>query len=422
MISLNAKQNEVFRKANEFEGRYRIFMGSAGSGKSVNVAQDYILKLGDPKYKGANLLVVRKTDVNHRTSTYAELTSAIYRIYGRYADLFWQVKQSPLEIKNKKTGNSIIFRGVADERQRERLKSITAPNDGKITWIWCEEATELLKNDFDVLDTRLRGELINPNLYYQITVTFNPVSAVHWLKSRFFDQPDDDTFLSHSTYLDNAFIDKAYYKMMQRLAVTNPEYYKIYGLGEWGETGGLILTNFEIREFDKRSHMFDAMAFGTDWGYNHPHATLLLGYKDDTVYICDELYVRNKDTNQIVELAAKQFSKYRQFRMYCDSAEPDRIKTFVANGWNAVAAKKGSGSVLAQIDWLQGRKIIIHPDCVNTAKEMQQWKWLKDRKTDEYTDEPVNFKDDAMAALRYGIEPWRIGPAVKSIGRKPRGF
>ncbi|HBG0292552.1 TPA: PBSX family phage terminase large subunit, partial [Clostridioides difficile] len=39
--------NPAFKGANFTKKRYRAMKGSAGSGKSVNVAQDYILKLGD---------------------------------------------------------------------------------------------------------------------------------------------------------------------------------------------------------------------------------------------------------------------------------------------------------------------------------------------------------------------------------------
>ena len=104
--------------------------------------------------------------------------------------------------------------------------------------------------------------------------------------------------------------------------------------------------------------------------------------------------------------------------MWCDSAEPDRIKTWRGAGYRAKGVDKGgsSGSVKAQIDWLKGtadknhtihRRIYVAPHCVNTIKELQQWKWKKDEKTGEYLDEPVPFQDDAMAALRYGIEGWR---------------
>lgn len=67
----SAQFNPVFRPVNEWRGRYRILKGSAGSGKSVNIAQDYIAKLSDPAYTGANLLVVRKIEETNRDSTFA---------------------------------------------------------------------------------------------------------------------------------------------------------------------------------------------------------------------------------------------------------------------------------------------------------------------------------------------------------------
>src|SRR5690606_19748562 len=221
--------NPIFKEANLTRKRYRVLKGSAGSGKSVNVAQDYIIKLSDPRFKGANLLVIRKADVTNRHSTYAELTGAIYRIFGSKWDRYWTIKQTPMELHCKITGNGIIFRGMKDEKEREKVKSINFPN-GKLTWIWCEEATELLEADVDILDDRLRGQLPNPNLYYQITFTFNPVSASHWIKRKYFDVEHPDVFTHHSTYLQNRFIDEAYHRRMMRRKVEDPEGYRVYGL------------------------------------------------------------------------------------------------------------------------------------------------------------------------------------------------
>ena len=131
----SAQFNPVFRPVNEWRGRYRILKGSAGSGKSVNIAQDYIAKLSDPAYQGANLVVVRKIEETNRDSTFAELQAAIYRMFGPYADRFWKVNLNPLALECKITGNRIIFRGVKDQRQREKIKSITFKN-GKLVWIW----------------------------------------------------------------------------------------------------------------------------------------------------------------------------------------------------------------------------------------------------------------------------------------------
>ena len=179
--------NKGFKSFNETKCRYRLAKGSAGSGKSVNVAMDFILKLSDPYYKGANLLVLRKTEDTNKDSTFAELEAAISRIFGPYSTNFWKITKSPLMMECKTTGSRIIFRGMYDEKQREKIKSITV-KVGKLVWIWLEEATEFEESDIDILDDRLRGNLteINPNLFYQMTLSFNPVSASHWIKSKFF--------------------------------------------------------------------------------------------------------------------------------------------------------------------------------------------------------------------------------------------
>lgn len=125
MKQVNVGFNRNFKEFNECKKRYRLAKGSAGSGKSVNIAQNFIIKLGDPKYKGANLLCVRKVDTTNKDSTYAELKSAIYKIYGDKAGLFWQIKSNPMELISKVTGNKVIFRGMKDDGQREKVKSIT---------------------------------------------------------------------------------------------------------------------------------------------------------------------------------------------------------------------------------------------------------------------------------------------------------
>ena len=398
--------NPCFREANDTKKRYRIFFGSAGSGKSVNIAQDFILKLSDKRYSGANLLVVRGVEETNRYSTYAELTGAVERIFGLEAEKHWRYRTNPLGMKCLDTGAEIIFRGMADDRQREKIKSVTFTK-GKLTWIWCEEATELRKDDIEILDDRLRGELPNRRLFYQITLSFNPVSANHWIKGRFFDFKNDMTFISHSTYLDNRFIDEAYHQRMMLRKEIDPEGYKVYGLGEWGELGGLIFTNWQVKDFDNyNSFLFDRMAIGQDFGFNHANAILTLGIKDGDIYVCNEIYMHEKTKAEIIEEAEKRGLSKRLF-MWCDSAEPGSIQQWKHAGYRAKPVSKEPDSVKAQIGWLKTRRIYIHPSCTNIVKELQQWKWMVDKKTGEYLDEPVAIFDDAIAALRYGIEGWR---------------
>lgn len=407
-MNINIKANPGFKEVNRSTKRYIVMKGSAGSGKSVDTAQNYILRLMQDK--GRNLVAMRKSDITNRDSTFAELTGAIYRMFGDKAELYWQINKSPLKLTCKANGNQIIFRGMNDDKQREKLKSITFAN-GKLTDVWLEEATEFTQADLEIIDDRLRGQLPEGQ-FYQIRLTFNPVSKTHWIKKVFFDIADPNVLTHHSTYLNNRFVDEAYKARMERRKQVDPEGYMIYGLGEWGEVGGLILSNYIIEDFDTSSDRFDYMVNAQDFGFNHANCIGEVGFKDGELYLCKELYVFEKDTAEIIQLANnKGFNK--GLTMWCDSAEPDRIKMWCKAGYRARAVNKGgsTGSIRAQIDYLKQHKIHIHPSCVNTITEIQQWKWRKDEKTGEYLDEPVPFQDDAMAMLRYSIEQERKGKA-----------
>lgn len=409
-MDLTIKANRIFKDPDQSQKRYIVMKGSAGSGKSVDTAQHYILRLmSDP---GRNLLCVRKSDVTNRDSTFAELQGAIFRMFGEQYKKYWYINSSDMRLECIANHNQIFFRGVNDEKQREKLKSI-AVKRGKLTDVWIEEATELTQNDFEIIDDRLRGELPKGQ-FYQIRLTFNPVSSSHWIKKHFFDRADPDVFTHHSTYKDNRFIDEAYYRRMERRKEVDLDGYRIYGLGEWGEVGGLILTNYVVEDFDTSSERFDYMVNSQDFGYNHADCIGEVGFKDGELYLCREIYEFEKDTGELIDLANERgFNK--SLTMWCDSAEPDRIKMWRKAGYKARGVKKEPNSVRAQIDYLKLHKIHIHPSCVNTIKEIQQWKWKKNDKTNEYLDEPVNFFDDAMAMLRYSIEEERKPKARLNI-------
>ncbi len=412
------------REAEGSRARYRLLCGGAGSGKSLNVAQDLILRLSDVRYYGANLLVVRKTEASCRYSVFEELLGAVRRIFGRDAARFWRIRQEPMEFTSLVTGARILFRGMQDGKQRERVKSV-AFESGKLTWIWCEEATELEAADLDILDDRLRGELsvFNPRLYYQITLTFNPVSAAHWLKRRFWDAPPSpDVFLHHSTYRDNAFIGEEYAARMERRAEQDPDGYAVYGLGEWGSARtGLILTRWRPEALSDDPAAYDGCWMAQDFGFNHADCLLLVGIRDGVLHVLRELYVREKDTAEIIRMA-EEAAFPKTLPMYCDSAEPDRIETWKKAGWRAVAVVKEPGSVAAQIDFLKQHELIVNETCPHVIGELQEWHWMTDGTSGEATDVPCPVHDDAMAALRYATEPLRHSRRLRTLPKDALGI
>ena len=85
------------------------------------------------------------------------------------------------------------------------------------------------------------------------------------------------------------------------------------------------MTNFVIEDVDTSFDRYDKVLYSQDFGYNHANCILEIGFKDDEIYVLRELYVHEKDTDEIIQLANNMnFDKHKQ--MWCDSAEPDRIK------------------------------------------------------------------------------------------------
>ena len=227
--------NEAYLPYLDDDHRYLIFYGGAGSGKSYFIAQRYIKAMMDRPMM--NLLVVRAVGNTNRDSTFALFKQIISR-WGLSA--LFKINDSDLRITCTQTGNSAIFKGLDDT---EKLKSITFAK-GELTDIWIEEASETLEPDFNQLNIRLRGK----GSKKQIVISFNPIDVNHWLKKRFFDRKDENIKIVHTTYKDNRFLDDEYVKLLESYKDTDPYYYSVYCLGQWGVYGKTIFDAQKVSE------------------------------------------------------------------------------------------------------------------------------------------------------------------------------
>lgn len=259
-----------------WKGRYRAVKGSRASKKSKTTALWYITNM--MRYPDANTLVVRKTYRTLKDSCFTELKWAIHRLG---VDAFWDIKESPLEMTYKPTGQKIYFRGLDDPL---KVTSITV-DQGVLCWMWIEEAYEISsEDDFNMLDESIRGAIPEgSDLFKQITVTFNPWNEHHWLKKRFFDDPDDETLAITTNYKCNEWLDKADLKVFETMRKQNPRRYAVAGLGDWGIVDGLVYENwreeaFTLEDIQQRYHI--ASAFGLDFGYTNDPSALFCGFID----------------------------------------------------------------------------------------------------------------------------------------------
>ena len=79
---------------------------------------------------------------------------------------------------------------------------------------------------------------------------------------------------------------------------------------------------------------------------------------------------------------------------------------------------KGQGSILQGIQKLQQYELIVSPTCAKTIEELQNYSWIKDKKTNEYINTPQDKFNHYLDALRYSLQCVELNPKLKSINKK----
>lgn len=392
--------------------RYRVVKGGKASKKSTTAALWFIVHM--MKYPQANLLVVRQVYATLADSAFAELNRAIDRLGVR---AFWQATRSPLELRYKPTGQRILFRGFDDP---DKLASTTV-DKGYLCWVWVEEAFDIRSQEaFDRLDLSMPRGQVPPPLFKQTTLTFNPWNENHWLKSRFFDTPQDDVFTMTTTYHCNEFLDETDRRIYERMKSEQPRKYAVAGLGEWGVSEGLVFERWQVEAFDVKKltgHDQYRFAFGLDYGYSHdPTAFIAIAVNPEErrLYVYDEHYEKRMLNSDIAAMIQRK--GYAKERIRADAAEPKSNDELRRLGIPRVtAAAKGPDSVRAGIAALQEYTMIVHPRCVHTAAELASYVW--DAKSGGRS--PADDNNHLMDAMRYAMEDVRFRKTEKKP--TPRG-
>ena len=399
MVNLASFRKHVKEKSPAFvplfvdQSRYHVAWGGAGSGKSHIVARKWLyrlLKESDVQHK---FLIARKVNKTLKRSVFTLFRNIISK-WGLYAE--FDFNNTDLTITYKSNGSQLMFTGMDDP---EKLKSIEG-----VTGIWMEEATEFTQEDFEQLDLRLRGVTKYPK---QITLTLNPISEQHWIKRVFFDDPIQGAFTLHTTFLDNAFIDDEYKMVMENKKKTNPRYYNIYALGNWGTAEGLVFNNVSqrlIRE-DELSGL-DCVQ-GLDFGYtNDPTAfhRTYVDLKNKRILVHDGFYEKGMTNSRIAD-AIKGLEAHKH-KTVADSSEPKSIDYIKSKGVRIEGALKGPGSVSAGIDFLSEFEIIVNAHLVEFMTEFMNYSWSIDKKTGKPTSEPCDDFNHFIDALRYSVEQY----------------
>ena len=372
----------------------QIFYGGSSSGKSYFLSDKIVLDVID----GCNYLCCRNVGNTIRKSIFNEITKSISKM--GLKDYF-SVNKSDLVITCKINEKQILFSGLDDP---EKVKSIT-PVNGVLERIFIEEATEIRRGAYLQLKKRLRG---NSNKSKHIYMAFNPILKSHWIYQDFFGgwqddksvYEDDKKLIVKTTYKDNMFLTADDIALLED--ETDPYFYNVYTLGNWGVLGNVIFKNWRVEDLSQQIPQFDKIYCGCDFGFSNDPNALIKAHLDKAkkkIYVYEEWYQAGMTDDELLRVC-KDFVG-NQYLM-CDSAEPKTIDFLAMNNVKAVGAIKGADSINRGIRWLQGYEIIIDVKCQNFKNEMEQYHWQEDKYGNAMA-RPVDDRNHLIDALRYAF-------------------
>ena len=286
--------------------------------------------------------------------------------------------------KTKKTYkylNRLVEFIGADDQQKLR--------GAKRNILYCNEANELeYKQEFFQLLMRTENK---------IYVDFNPDDEQVWINQELEIKRSNeigDVEVIVSSYKDNSFLPASLVKEIEYLQHTDKEFWKIYGLGEYGNISGIVFENVNYVDTMPDCKL---VAYGLDFGYSlDPSACVAVYRKDDELYLKEILYEKGL-TNQ--DLANRLKPIVERNEVICDSAEPKSIEELFRMNINAKGAVKGKDSILNGIDILKRFKINV-VNSSNLKKEFRSYKWATD-KYGNSLQKPVDKFNHLLDALRY---------------------
>ena len=101
-----------------------------------------------------------------------------------------------------------------------------------------------------------------------------------------------------------------------------------------------------------------------------------------------------------------------------DSAEQKSIEEIKRLGIRRIIpAKKGPDSIIQGIQRVQQYEIVVHPKCIMTIEELQNYAWQKDKSTNEYINKPIDKYNHYMDALRYSMQCLDDRPKLQTMDK-----
>jgi phage terminase large subunit len=367
-----------------------IEQGGTRSGKSYNILMWLIVK-ALTEWDNKVIDIVRETMTSLRASAMFDFFQILEKM-----DKYDVEKHNKSESIYRIGSNIFRFFGADDDQK------VRGPGRDIL---FCNEINGFKYKAYKQLNQRTKELTIGD---------YNPSDEFHWIYDHILT--DKDTAFFITTFRDNPFLPDRIIKQIKKYKETDPNYWRIYGLGLKGVAQATIYSNWEI--INKKWEDIEGQEFfGEDYGFNNPTVILRIKYHKEGIYIDLLLYKPQLTSDQIV----KEHDKLKEDgllnyddEIFGDCARPEIIEDISRSGYNCRGARKGKDSVLRGINFVKNHKVYVTERSLELIKEFRSYKWKVD-KDEHVLDSPVELNDHGMDAIRYGLSTLSEGQGKSGI-------
>lgn len=355
--------------------------GGTRSGKTYNIVALLVWMAANCK---------RRRDIDIVSESLPHLKRGTMKDIDDILDAFGMVEGD--EYEHNRTDHEFTFRDTGSV-----IRFFSADNWGKVKGshrdiLFINEANRVAWEIYRQLAVRTTETIV---------IDWNP-DAEFWYEEHGINT-DATTIEIKSTYKDNEHLTGQQVADIERNKDRDPNWWRVYGLGETGLLIGAIYTNVhhvdDIPDDVRRNAMH---VYGLDFGFSNDPTALVDVYIDATgrrVFVDEQIYQSGLLNGDIAAIMRQNGIKTTT-EIYADAAEPKSIAELRRYGFNVKEAYKRD--LLSQIQFLQSFDLFITKASTNVIKEARNYKWktTADGKT---VNEPVDIWNHAMDATRYAV-------------------
>jgi phage terminase large subunit len=391
--------------------RYKAVHGGRGSAKSHSIA-DYLVTEG--RKRRMRFLCAREIQKSLSTSVHQLLQDKIveHKAQGEY-----QVTRDGIRGPH---GTHFLFAGL-----KSNPDSVKSMED--LDGAWVEEADRCSQSSLDLLTPTIR----KPGS--EIIFSWNRRSREDPVDKLFLGgTPPPDAWVQQVNWRDNPFFPKVLWdEMMWMKGRDRDKWLHVWEGHPLQRSEAKVFSNWRVDDLDDQVPEGARLLYGADWGFANDPTVLIGGYViGRTLYIRHEAWRVKCAIDDTPALFAGTDDRdppqwtnrwgftglphARRTRITADSARPETIAYMKARGFDIIPAKKGPGSIMDGVEFMQSYDIVVHPSCTHVEDEMNLYEWKVDKHTDEVLNELADKDNHTIDSVRYMLETIR-----RSRGSRP---